>query len=235
MGRLCRCAAVLDGVRDLLSERWAEDAALVGKLREWLWAEGLLQSKLVDGKDGNHADAAKFRDYFDYDEPIRTVPSHRALAVFRGRTLEWLDAKLVLDEESCPASPGPGRRPHRAPPGLEPPAAQGDELIRKTVAWTWKVKLSLSLERDLFTPPARRGRAVAIKVFADNLRDLLLAAPAGKRVVMGLDPGIRTGVKVAVVSDTGKVLDTATVYPHEPRWTGKARCTRWAGWWPRMA
>jgi uncharacterized protein len=97
--------AVLDGVRDLLTERWAEDAELVGKLREWLWAEGLLQSKLVEGKDGNHADAAKFRDYFDYAEPIRTVPSHRALAVFRGRTLEWLDAKLVLDEESCPASP----------------------------------------------------------------------------------------------------------------------------------
>jgi uncharacterized protein len=126
-GRLCRCRAVLDGVRDLLSERWAEDAALVGKLREWLWAEGLLQSKLVDGKDGNHPDAAKFRDYFDYDEPIRKVPSHRALAVFRGRTQEWLDAKLVLDEEpSCPAARDRRfgvRGPHRPPPGLEPPAS----------------------------------------------------------------------------------------------------------------
>ncbi len=112
--------AVLDGVRDLLSERWAEDAALVGKLREWLWAEARLQSKLVDGKDGQHADAAKFRDYFDYAEPIRTVPSHRALAVFRGRTQEWLDAKLVLDEEIVPGKPGPGRGTHRPPPGLEP-------------------------------------------------------------------------------------------------------------------
>ena len=99
---------MLDGVRDLLSERWAEDAALVGQLREWLWAEARLQSKLVDGKDGQHPDAAKFRDYFDYAEPIRTVPSHRALAVFRGRTQEWLDAKLVLDEEVVPGpSPGP--------------------------------------------------------------------------------------------------------------------------------
>ena len=97
--------AVLDGVRDLLSERWAEDAALVGKLREWLWAEGLFRSKLMDGKDVNHADIAKFRDYFEYDEPIRTVPSHRARAVFRGRTQEILDAKLVLDEEVVPGHP----------------------------------------------------------------------------------------------------------------------------------
>ncbi|MBK1711393.1 Tex family protein [Rubrivivax gelatinosus] len=214
--------AVLDGVRDLLAERWAEDALLVRQLREWLWAEGLFQSKLVDGKDGTHADAAKFRDYFDYAEPIRTVPSHRALAVFRGRTLEWLDAKLVLDEEVVPGRPtlAEGRIARHL--GWSHAKRAGDELIRKTVAWTWKVKLSLSLERDLFARLREEAEAVAIKVFADNLRDLLLAAPAGKRVVMGLDPGIRTGVKVAVVSDTGKVLDTNTVYPHEPRndWEG---------------
>jgi uncharacterized protein len=218
--------AVLDGVRDLLSERWAEDAALVGGLREWLWDAGLLQSKLVDGKDGNHPDAAKFRDYFDYDEPIRKVPSHRALAVFRGRTQEWLDAKLVLDEEVVPGRPtGPSGTPSVSVAegriarhlGWSHQQRKGDELIRKTVAWTWKVKLSLSLERDLFSRLREEAEGVAIKVFGDNLRDLLLAAPAGKRVVMGLDPGIRTGVKVAVVSDTGKVLDTATVYPHEPR------------------
>ncbi|MDO9075065.1 MAG: Tex family protein [Rubrivivax sp.] len=223
--------AVLDGVRDLLSERWAEDAVLVRKLREWLWAEALLQSKLVEGKDGTHADAAKFRDYFDYAEPIRTVPSHRALAVFRGRTQEWLDAKLILDEEVVPGRPtGPSGTPsvsvaegriaiHLAWSHAKRAA---DELIRKSIAWTWKVKLSLSLERDLFGRLREDAETVAIKVFADNLRDLLLAAPAGKRVVMGLDPGIRTGVKVAVVSDTGKVLDTHTVYPHEPRcdWEG---------------
>jgi uncharacterized protein len=230
-GGFADASAVLDGVRDLLSERWAEDAALVGKLRGWLWAEALFLSTLVDGKEGNHADAAKFRDYFDYAEPIRTVPSHRALAVFRGRTLEWLDAKLILDEQPVPGKPvslpGPpavsvaeGRIARHL--GWSHAARKSDDLIRKTVAWTWKVKLSLSLERDLFGRLREEAEAVAIKVFADNLRDLLLAAPAGKRVVMGLDPGIRTGVKVAVVSDTGKVLDTNTVYPHEPRmdWEG---------------
>ncbi len=214
--------AVLDGVRDLLSERWAEDAALVGSLREWLWAEGKLRSSLAAGKDGSHVDAAKFRDYFDYHEPMHRIPSHRALAVFRGRTLEWLDAKLVLDEEPVPGQPSiaEGRiaRHLRWSHSQRP----GDDLIRKAVAWTWKVKLSLSLERDLFARLREAAEAVAIKVFADNLRDLLLAAPAGPRAVMGLDPGIRTGVKVAVVSATGRVLDTATVYPHEPRkdWEG---------------
>ena len=214
--------AVLDGVRDLLAERWAEDAALVGQLREWLWAEARLLSKLVEGKDGQHPDAAKFRDYFDYAEPIRTVPSHRALAVFRGRTQEWLDARLVLDEETVPGKPGLAEGRIARHLGWSHSKRAGDELIRKTIAWTWKVKLSLSLERDLFGRLREAAEAVAIKVFADNLRDLLLAAPAGKRVVMGLDPGIRTGVKVAVVSDTGRVLDTATVYPHEPRcdWEG---------------
>jgi len=209
--------AVLDGVRDLLSERWAEDPALIRQLRDWLWAEALFQSRLIDGKDGTQPDAAKFRDYFDYAEPIRTVPSHRALAVFRGRTQEWLDAKLVLDEEIVPGRPtlAEGRIANHL--GWTHRQRPGDELLRKTVAWAWKVKLSLSLERDLFARLREEAEQVAIKVFADNLRDLLLAAPAGKRVVMGLDPGIRTGVKVAVVSDTGKVLDTATVFPHEPR------------------
>jgi protein Tex len=221
-GGFADAPAVLDGVRDILSERWAEDAALIRSLREWLWGEALFQSKLVDGKDGNHTDAAKFRDYFDYAEPIRTVPSHRALAVFRGRTLEWLDAKLVLDEEVVPGKPGLAEGRIARHLGWGHQQRKADELIRKCVAWTWKVKLSLSLERDLFGRLREEAEAVAIKVFADNLRDLLLAAPAGKKVVMGLDPGIRTGVKVAVVSDTGKVLATDTVYPHEPRcdWEG---------------
>ena len=215
-------AAVLDGVRDILSERWAEDAGLVQALREWLWSEGLFKSKLATGKDENHADVSKFRDYFDYDEPIGRVPSHRALAVFRGRALEMLDAKLLL-----PVEPEPG----------QPSVAEGrvanylkwshtkrpsDDLIRKCVAWTWRVKLSLSTERDLFTRLREEAEKVAIKVFADNLRDLLLAAPAGPLVVMGLDPGIRTGVKVAVVDATGKLVETATIFPHEPRkdWDG---------------
>lgn len=218
-------AAVLDGVRDILSERWAEDAVLVRKLREWLWDEALFQSKLMDGKDPSNADHAKFRDYFDYAEPIRTVPSHRALAVFRGRTLELLDAKFVLDEPPVDGKAGgvslaEGRIAMHL--GWSHAKRAADDLIRKCVAWTWKVKLSLSLERDLFARLREEAEGVAIKVFAENLRDLLLAAPAGPRVVMGLDPGIRTGCKVAVVDATGKVLATDTVYPHEPRrdWEG---------------
>ncbi len=246
--------AVLDGVRDLLAERWAEDAALVQNLREWLWAEGLLQSRLAAGKNEHDPEVAKFRDYHDYQEPIGRVPSHRALAVFRGRALEILDAKLVLPEAADPSpQPSPQRGEGATPPlpragegrgegGSAPKGAptslaegrialhlgwshQGraaDDLLRKCVAWTWRVKLSLSIERDLFARLRDEAEKVAIKVFADNLRDLLLAAPAGPRVVMGLDPGIRTGVKVAVVDATGKLVDTATVYPHEPRrdWDG---------------
>lgn len=214
--------AVQDGVRDLLSEQWAEDAQLVGKLRDWLWAEGLFDSKLVAGQNENDAEVAKFRDYFDYDEPIRTVPSHRALAVFRGRTLGYLDAKLKLDEEAVPGKPTMAEMKIAAHLGWSNQGRPGDALIKKTVAWTWKVKLSMSLERDLFGRLREAAEATAIKVFAENLRDLLLAAPAGRKVVMGLDPGIRTGVKVAVVGETGKVLATSTVYPHEPRrdWDG---------------
>ena len=215
-------AAVLDGVRDILSERWAENPALVQSLREWLWAEGLLQSKLVAGKDENNADVAKFRDYFEYDEPIGRVPSHRALAVFRGRALEILDAKLVLPEMPEPGKPSLAEGKIALHLGWSHQGRKADDLIRKCVAWTWRVKLSLSTERDLFTRLRESAEAVAIKVFADNLRDLLLAAPAGQKAVMGLDPGIRTGVKVAVVDATGKLVATNTVYPHEPRrdWDG---------------
>jgi uncharacterized protein len=214
--------AVLDGVRDILSERWAEDPALVQQLREWLWAEGLLRSKLASGKDENNPDVAKFRDYFDYDEPIGRVPSHRALAVFRGRQLEILDAKLSLPVEPEPGKPSIAEGKIALHLQWSHQARAADDLIRKCVAWTWRVKLSLSTERDLFARLREEAEKVAIKVFADNLRDLLLAAPAGPRVVMGLDPGIRTGVKVAVVDATGKLVDTATVYPHEPRrdWEG---------------
>ncbi|MDP3351736.1 MAG: Tex family protein [Hydrogenophaga sp.] len=241
--------AVLDGVRDILSERWAEDAALLQNLREWLWAEGLLKSTLVAGKDENAPEVAKFRDYFDYDEPISRVPSHRALAVFRGRSLEILDAKLVLPEASLPLPLplplplGEGRGEGSPARSAAPSLAEGrialqlgwshqgrkaDDLLRKCVAWTWRVKLSLSSERDLFARLRESAETVAIKVFADNLRDLLLAAPAGPKVVMGLDPGIRTGVKVAVVDATGKLVDTATVYPHEPRrdWDGALHTLR---------
>jgi uncharacterized protein len=215
-------AAVLDGVRDILSERWAEDPALVQQLREWLWADGLLRSKLAPGKDENNPDVAKFRDYFDYDEPIGRAPSHRALAVFRGRQLEILDAKLVLPVEPEPGKPSIAEGKIAVHLQWSHQGRPADDLLRKCVAWTWRVKLSLSTERDLFARLREEAEKVAIKVFADNLRDLLLAAPAGPRVVMGLDPGIRTGVKVAVVDATGKLVDTSTVFPHEPRrdWEG---------------
>ncbi|GAA6140374.1 Tex family protein [Hydrogenophaga sp. 5NK40-0174] len=215
-------AAVLDGVRDILSERWAEDAALVQNLREWLWNEGLLRSSLVAGKDENNPDVAKFRDYFDYDEPVSRVPSHRALAVFRGRSLEILDAKLVQPQEPEPGKPSLAEGRIAVHLEWSHQGRAADDLIRKCVAWTWRVKLSLSTERDLFSRLRESAEGVAIKVFGDNLRDLLLAAPAGQKPVMGLDPGIRTGVKVAVVDATGKLVDTATVYPHEPRrdWDG---------------
>ncbi len=246
--------AVLDGVRDILSERWAELPLLVQSLREWLWEQGLFKSTLLAGKNENDAEIAKFRDYFDYDEPIARVPSHRALAVFRGRTLDILEVKLitpdVLDSNSASGLEKPpqfatesGVKPPsigtNRPTGSTPPVSlaeariamalqwrhqnrPADELLKKCVSWTWRVKLSLSLERDLFARLREAAEKVAIKVFADNLRDLLLAAPAGPRVVMGLDPGIRTGVKVAVVDATGKLVDTATVFPHEPRkdWDG---------------
>src|SRR3989344_29226 len=214
--------AVLDGVRDILSERWAEDPALVQNLREWLWAEGLLRSKKVESKNENDPEVSKFRDYFEYDEPIGRVPSHRALAVFRGRGLEILEAKLVLPVEPEPGKPSMAEGKIALHLGWSHQGRKADDLIRKCVAWTWRVKLSLSTERDLFARLRDDAEKVAIKVFADNLRDLLLAAPAGPRVVMGLDPGIRTGVKVAVVDATGKLVETATVYPHEPRrdWEG---------------
>ncbi|MBU2409816.1 MAG: RNA-binding transcriptional accessory protein, partial [Gammaproteobacteria bacterium] len=213
---------VLDGVRDILSERWAEDAALLQNLREWLWAEGLFKSSLMAGKDENNADVAKFRDYFDYDEPIGRVPSHRALAVFRGRAQDILDARLVLPVEPEPGKPSIAEGNIALHLGWSHAGRPADDLLRKCVAWTWRVKLSLSTERDLFARLREEAEKTAIKVFADNLRDLLLAAPAGPRVVMGLDPGIRTGVKVAVVDSTGKLVETATVFPHEPRkdWEG---------------
>ena len=211
--------AVLDGVRDVLSERWAEDAVLIQTLREWLWKEGLFCSQLASGKDENQVEVAKFRDYFDYSEPIGKVPSHRALAVFRGRALEFLDAKLSLPELGLSALAEGRMAVHLQWTHSSRPS---DDLIRKTILWTWRVKLSLSLERDLFGRLREDAEKVAIKVFADNLRDLMLAAPAGAKVVMGLDPGIRTGVKVAVVDATGKLVETTTVYPHEPRrdWDG---------------
>ena len=220
--------ACLDGARDILSEQWAEDAALVGKLREWLWTNGLFESKVAEGKE---KDGDKFRDYFDYAEPIGKVPSHRALAVFRGWLAEVLTVKLVQPVPEIAPAPGTltvceGMVASQVQWSHQARAA--DDWLKRVVSWTWKVKLAPALERDLFARLREGAEEVAIKVFGDNVRDLLLAAPAGNKVVMGLDPGIRTGVKVAVVDATGKVVATNTVYPHEPRkdWDGSLHTLR---------
>ncbi|WP_156004018.1 Tex family protein [Thiomonas sp. FB-6] len=215
--------ACLDGARDILVERWAEDPALVGPMREWLWGCAELRSRLREGKE---REAANFQDYFDYSEPIARVPSHRALAVLRGRAQELLDVALELPEP--PAGVGAlnaAQQRIAAHVGWSHAARAADDWLQRCVQWAWRVKLSLSLERELFARLRGQAEEQAIAVFGANLRDLLLAAPAGAKTVMGLDPGIRTGVKVAVTDATGKVLDTATVYPHEPRrdWDGSLR------------
>jgi protein Tex len=214
--------ACLDGARDILTEQWAEDAKLVGNLREWLWENGLFESAVVAGKEQA---GEKFRDYFAYSEAVGKVPSHRALAVFRGWLTEMLTVKLAQPEptEPLPAgTPTPCERAIARHVGFVHQARATDDFMQKCVAWTWRVKLSSSLERDVFARLREAAEATAINVFGDNVRDVLLAAPAGAKTIMGLDPGIRTGVKVAVVDATGKVVDTATVYPHEPRkdWDG---------------
>ena len=196
---------VLDGVRDLLSELWAEDAGLIQSMREWLWQEGLFRSRLVTGKNPDDPEVSKFRDYFDYEEVFAQVPSHRALAVFRGRSLELLDARMALPIEPEPGQPTLAEGRIAVHLKWSHQGRPADDLLRKCVGWAWRVKLSLSTERDLFARLREEAEKVAIKVFGDNVRDLLLAAPAGPKVVMGLDPGIRTGVKVAVVSDTGQI------------------------------
>jgi protein Tex len=187
-----------------------------------LWENGLFESAVVAGKEQA---GEKFRDYFAYSEAVGKVPSHRALAVFRGWLTEMLTVKLAQPElaEPLPAgTPTPCERAIARHVGFVHQARATDDFMQKCVAWTWRVKLSSSLERDVFARLREAAEATAINVFGDNVRDVLLAAPAGAKTIMGLDPGIRTGVKVAVVDATGKVVDTATVYPHEPRkdWDG---------------
>ncbi len=215
--------AALDGARQILMERFAEDAALLQSLREYVQAHGVVQSKVVEGKN----DAAeKFADYFDYSESINTIPSHRALAVFRGRREEMLNMELRLDsEEEKPtwsSSHNPCEMRIASRFGIQDKSRPADRWLMDTVRWTWRVKSFMHLETELMGALRAKAETEAINVFARNLKDLLLAAPAGQRVTMGLDPGIRTGVKVAVVDETGKVVDTSTIYPHQPRndWDG---------------
>ena len=213
--------SVLDGARQILMEQFSEDAALLGELRSYLEAHGFVKSTLVAGKE---IEAAKFQDYFAYAEPLLAVPSHRALALFRGRNEGLLQLALVLDNELDDKANGPNPCESRIARrfGIVDQGRPADRWLAETVRWTWRIKASLHLELELMNALRERAEAEAIRVFGANLHDLLLAAPAGKHATMGLDPGLRTGVKVAVVDPTGKLLDTATIYPHEPRrdWDG---------------
>ena len=205
--------AALDGARAILMESIAEDAHLVGELRNWLWDKGQIRAKVVEGKEN---EGAKFRDYFDHVEPIGKIPSHRLLALMRARNEGVIELELAptLESEQGHAE---GESRVAAHAGIFNRGRAADAWLRETVRLTWRVKLHLHLTLDLFGRVREGAEDEAIRVFGENLKDLLLAAPAGARTVMGLDPGIRTGVKVAVVDATGKLLATDTIYPHEPR------------------
>jgi len=204
--------AVLEGARQILMENWAEDAELSGEVREWLWSSAQLKSSVITGKE---QEGAKFSDYFDFSQPIKAIPSHRALALFRARNEGIVFLDLVVAEDETGRS-WPERMIAKRF-GLRDQGRAADAWLRDSVRMTWRVKLLTRLDLELKTRLREAADAEAIKVFASNLHDLLLAAPAGPRVSLGLDPGLRTGVKVAVVDATGKVVATDTIYPHPPK------------------
>lgn len=212
--------AALDGARDILSEQFGETAELLGKLRDYLHDRGVVSSAVVEGKENEEGE--KFRDYYDYAETLKTVPSHRALALFRGRNAGVLTIRLGLGEELDAQVPHPGEAMIARHFGIANQNRPADKWLSDVCRWCWRVKVQPHIENELLTQLRETAETEAIRVFARNLKDLLLAAPAGPRAVIGLDPGLRTGVKVAVVDRTGKLLATDTIYPHEPRrdWDG---------------
>ena len=204
--------AALEGARDIIAEGITENADLLGRLRNHMKDNATLQSRVVAGKE---AEGAKFSDYFDHSEQWNKVAGHRALAMLRGRNEDFLTLDIAVDQQDAsPVKPVERMIAHSYQVGG---TLAGDKWLMEVIGWTWRVKLSLSLSLDLMRDLRERSEEEAINVFARNLKDLLLAAPAGSRATMGLDPGIRTGVKVAIVDGTGKLLDTATVYPFQPR------------------
>ena len=207
--------AALDGARAILIERFAENAALLGRLRDKLWNEGELAATVIAGKE---QEGAKFADYFAHREPLKTTPSHRALALLRGRNEGVLSVALKYQPDETPVTQRSAYEELIAAQfGIKDAGRAADKWLLDGVRLCWRAKIFLSLELELVSKLKDAADAEAIKVFAANLHDLLLAAPAGPRATIGLDPGLRTGVKVAVVDNTGKLLDTATIYPHEPR------------------
>lgn len=205
--------AALEGARAILLERWGEDAALLGELRQWLQKDGIIRARVLEGKE---AAGEKYRDYFDHAEKLATIPSHRLLALFRGRREEFLSLDLEpgLDTEQGNAY-AEGRIALHA--GISQQGRPADSWLGNACRLAWRAKLQLHLMLDLFNEAREKAEAEAIEVFGSNLKDLLLAAPAGAKTVLGIDPGIRTGCKVAVVDATGKLLATDTLYPHEPK------------------
>ena len=210
--------AALEGARSILVERFAEDADLIGALREEAWSSGVMTSKLRDGKQEA---GAKFSDYFDFSEPLNKLPSHRILAAFRGEKEEILDLQILPEPPApVPAAVSSYELRIRQRFSISDQGRPGDKWLAETVRWAWRTKILIHINIDLRMRLWTAAEEEAVRVFAANLRDLLLAAPAGARVTMGLDPGYRTGVKVAVVDATGKVVATTAIFPHEPqrRW-----------------
>ncbi len=205
--------AALEGARAILMERWGEDAALVGELRTWLGENGVIRARVAEGKEEQ---GAKYRDYFEHAESLAKIPSHRLLALFRARREEILFLELDPGPDAEAGHQyGEGRVAHNA--GIRDAGRPGDRWLLDACRMTWRAKLHMHLLLDLFNQAREKAEAEAIAVFGDNLKDLLLSAPAGPKAVLGLDPGIRTGCKIAVVDATGKLVATDTIYPHEPR------------------
>ncbi|MBS3803882.1 MAG: RNA-binding transcriptional accessory protein [Oleiphilaceae bacterium] len=207
--------AVLEGARAILMERFAEDAALLGELRDFIWQEGRLTVSVIAGKE---TEGAKFRDYFDHVEPLKKVPSHRALAILRGRNEGVLTYSLkVGDADDDRRLPHPAEQRIAARWSVRDQGRPADSWLAEVVRWTWRVKLSTQIETDLMAQVREAAETEAINVFAANLKDLLLLAPAGPRPTLGLDPGLRTGVKVAIIDGTGQVVGHGGIFPHAPR------------------
>ena len=205
--------AALDGARQILMERFAEEADLLQTLRSYLWDNAVIESRVIEGKE---REGEKFSDYFEFDEPLHRIPSHRALALFRGRNEGILSmAMKIKGEEDMDIHPCVARIAKYF--GLENRGRAGDQWLADTARWAWRIKIFTHLDLELKMQLKEAAEAEAIKVFASNLKDLMLAAPAGPKATIGLDPGLRTGVKVAVVDATGKLLDHATIYPHAPQ------------------
>ena len=204
--------AALDGAKYILMERFSENANLLEKLRNFLWQDGTLSVRVIEGKE---EEGAKFRDYFEHDEPLKKVPSHRALAVLRGRNEGVLSFNIVVGDPTLRSSPCEQMIADFWL--IEDKGRPADTWLKEVVRWTWRVKLLTHLETELMGRVRDTAEEEAIKVFSQNLKDLLLAAPAGPRATLGLDPGFRTGVKVAVIDKTGKVVDHGAIFPHEPQ------------------